>query len=69
MLKPIAIGEEITAHYGDGYCMRIFLLISDFFLMDFSSRNQSVAKTDTVSVLLAKRMAEAVMLHSSWRTS
>jgi SET domain-containing protein len=27
VLRPIAIGEEITAHYGDGYCDDPFLFI------------------------------------------
>ena len=25
VIKPIAVGEEVTAHYGDGYCKCFYI--------------------------------------------
>jgi [histone H4]-N-methyl-L-lysine20 N-methyltransferase len=40
VLRPIAIGEEITAHYGDGYCVWFHLTVVGSFLIDLFFRKQ-----------------------------
>lgn len=57
VLRPIQVGEEITAHYGDGYCVYHSLTHKFFLTLSF----QSVAGIVIVSVKPAKRMPVVAM--------